>query len=99
MNVSMFIILLAAFSALTGLAVEAEKALFEEWKIKIIPNTLAMITACIIGWVGTSVYYVFSSIAFDSQNVVALILMGFASGLCSMVGYDKVVQAIQQINK
>ena len=36
-------------------------------------------------------------IPFDTNNVIYMILMGLASGLCSMVGFDKIKQAVEQL--
>lgn len=97
MTVSMFITMLAIFSGLTGLVVEAEKKILDEIKRSCPPNLLALATACVIGWVGTSYIYLINLIPWTAQNVLALVLMGFASGLCAMVGYDKVVQLFGQM--
>lgn len=97
MTVSLFITLLALFSGATGLVVEAEKKIIEELHKKVAPNCLALLTACVIGWIGTTYAYIFTGAEVSLQNVLALLLMGFASGLCSMVGYDKVVQLIGQL--
>lgn len=99
MSVSIFITLLTLFSTVTALVVEAEKILLPEHNIRIASNTLALVTACIIGWIGTSVYYIFDNVLFTTQNTTALLLMGVACGLCSMVGYDKVMQTIEQIKR
>ena len=34
---------------------------------------------------------------FNLNNIIYLVLMGLASGLCSMVGFDKIKQAVEQI--
>lgn len=97
MNVSMFLTMLFLFSGITTLVVEAEKKICEEHQKKVAPNTLALITACIIGWFGTWAYYILTGIQMTAQNALALVLMGLASGLCSMVGYDKVIQTLEQL--
>ena len=47
--------------------------------------------------IGTIFYYQLNTIDFNTNNVIFIILMGIASGITSMVGYDKVKQAIMQI--
>ena len=43
------------------------------------------------------IYYQLTSLPFTLNNIIYAILMGLASGLCSMLGYDKVKQTILQI--
>ena len=95
MDITMFLILLAAFAVISSLVTEGIKNLAKD-KESLPTNIIAIIIGLIIGGVGTGFYYVLNDIAFTDKNVIYLILMGFASGLVSMVGYDKVKQAIAQ---
>ena len=61
-------------------------------------NIIALVVALVIGGVGSAVYYQLNAIPFDVNNVIYMILMGLASGLCSMVSYDKLKQCIEQIS-
>lgn len=97
MTVALFITLITVFSTITGLFTEGMKKLLEGTKIVIPSNILAFITACIVGIGGTGVYYVLNSIEFNAINIVCMILMGLATSLGAMVGYDKVIQTITQI--
>lgn len=96
MTATSFIILVSAYAAINSLVVEALKQLIPEDKIKSY-NLLAMISAIIIGIAGTFIFYQFNSIALDVNNVICAVLLGLASGLSSMVGYDKVKQTILQV--
>jgi len=96
MTAQLFLILLSIFSVATSITVEALKRLFKKIKNY---DVLACITALIVGGGGTLVYYQLAGITFTANNVIYAILMGFASALCAMVGYDKVVQAIEQFRK
>ena len=60
-------------------------------------NIIALVVALVIGGVGSAVYYQLNAIPFNLNNIIYLVLMGLASGLCSMVGFDKIKQAIEQI--
>lgn len=91
-----FLILLSAFSVLSGLVTEGIKNLISD-RANLPTNIIALVTALIIGSGGTAVYYQLNNIVFDINNLIYMILMGFASGLVSMVGFDKVKQAIIQI--
>ena len=96
MTVQMFLALLAGFSVLTSLIVEGIK------KIAVHCTTydvIALITALVVGGGGTLVYYKLTEMPFTANNIIYAVLMGLASALVAMVGYDKVVQAIEQFKK
>lgn len=97
MTVTLFITLLAFFSTITSLCTEGLKKLFCEHGLKYSSNLIAIVVACIVGTLGTGAYYIIYSIPFTAVNIVCIFLMGCASAVCAMVGYDKVVQTIQQI--
>lgn len=96
MNTTMFLILLSAFSILSSLVTEGVKKLFND-KTNLSYNVVALIVALIVGGGGTAVYYQLNDIIFSVNNIIYAVLMGLASGLVSMVGFDKVKQAIAQI--
>ena len=96
MTTTTFLMLLSAFSVLSGLVTEGIKKLMSD-KANMSYNIIALVVALVIGGVGSAVYYQLNGIPFDTNNVIYMILMGLASGLCSMVGFDKVKQAVEQI--
>lgn len=96
MTTTIFLILLSAFSVLSSLVTEGIKS-FAADRGNLSYNIIALVTALIIGGGGTAVYYQLNSLPFTANNVIYMILMGLASGLTSMVGFDKVKQAIAQI--
>ncbi len=96
MNTNMFLILLSAFSLLSSLITEGIKNIIVD-KVNLSCNIIALVTALIVGGGGTAVYYQLNAISFTVNNVIYAVLMGLASGLVSMVGFDKVKQAITQI--
>ena len=96
MNTTMLLILLSAFSILNGLVTEGIKNLVTD-TVNLPYNIVALISALTIGGGGTAVYYQLNSIPFTTNNVIYIILMGLGSGLVSMVGFDKVKQAIEQL--
>ena len=96
MNVTMFLILLSAFSVLSSLVTEGIKNITTD-KINLSYNIIALIAALIIGGGGTAIYYQLNTIAFTVNNIIYVILMGLASSLISMTSYDKVKQALEQI--
>lgn len=91
-----FLIGLLVTSTLTGLVTEAVKSIFVEHNITYRANTLAGIVATILSTCIGIGYVIVANYAFTSQIVVYLIAQIFMSWLCAMIGYDKVVQAIDQ---
>ena len=96
MNTTMFLILLSAFSVISSLITEGIKNLAND-RVNLSYNIVALTTALIVGGGGTAVYYQLNAIPFSANNIIYMVLMGLASGLVSMVGFDKVKQAIEQI--
>lgn len=96
MTTTMFLILLSAFSVISSLVTEGIKNVATD-KVNLSYNIVALITALIVGGGGTAVYYQLNAVPFTVNNVIYAVLMGLASGLVSMVGFDKVKQAIVQI--
>ena len=97
MTTTTFLMLLSAFTVLSGLTTEGIKNLISD-KSNMSYNIIALIVSLIIGGVGCAIYYQLNTIPFDINNVIYMILMGLASGLCSMVSYDKLKQCIEQIS-
>ena len=97
MTITTFLMLLSSFSVLSGLVTEGIKKLISD-KANMSYNFIALVVALIIGGVGCAIYYQLNAIPFDVNNVIYMILMGLASGLCSMVSYDKLKQCIEQIS-
>ncbi len=96
MNTTMFLILLSSFSVLSSLVTEGIKNIMSD-KVNLSYNIVALVTALVVGGGGTGVYYQLNAIPFTINNIIYMILMGLASGLVSMVGFDKVKQSIMQI--
>lgn len=96
MTLTLFITLLTACSTVTGLLTQGVKKILDEKKKSYASNVLACIIACIVGIGGTAVYYILNSVEFDIANTTCMILMGLATSLGAMVGYDKVTQTVKQ---
>ena len=97
MTTTTFLMLLSAFSVLSGLVTEGIKKLISD-KANMSYNIIALVVALVIGGVGSAVYYQLNAIPFNLNNVIYMVLMGLASGLCSMVGFDKIKQAVEQLS-
>lgn len=96
MTTTMFLMLLSAFSVLSSLVTEGIKKAISD-KTNLSYNIVALVVALVIGGGGTAVYYQLNEIVFNVNNIIYAVLMGLASGLVSMVGFDKVKQAITQL--
>lgn len=99
MTITLFISLVTVFATATSLITEATKKVLDGKGIQYASNIVVCIIAAIVGIGGTAAYYALTSIPFNGSNIVSMILMGVAVAVGSMVGYDKVVQAVKQIKK
>lgn len=91
-----FIIGVTIVSAFAGLVTEAVKKILKEFNAKYHANTLAgIVTSVLAAGLGTS-YVILSGLAFTLSTVTCIAGLAFVSWLVSMVGYDKVMQTINQ---
>lgn len=97
LTIQTFAVGLLITSALTGLVTEAIKKILTEYSKTYRANTLAGIVSTVLSICIGSGYIIMSNLEFTSQNIVSLVALVFMSWLCSMVGYDKVLQTIEQI--
>ncbi len=87
---------LLIMSTLVSLVTEAAKKILTEYNKTYHANTLSGVVALVLSTAAAVCYVVMAGIAFTSQTVVWIIMFVFASWLCAMVGYDKVIQTIGQ---
>lgn len=87
---------LMVVSMLTGLVTEAIKKIMVENGKTYKANTLAGIVSIILAPTTCVFYAVNTGAAFNEQFITSTIALTFMSWLCSMVGYDKVVQTFAQ---
>ena len=97
MTVQTFLILFSMFSLIVGLMVQALKKLLDSLGESYSSNVVAVIVSAVVGIGGTAVYYVIAGIAFSAVNIICMLLMGIATAVGAMVGYDKVIQTVKQI--
>lgn len=93
MSLTLFLFLFSIGAAVASLFTEALKKVFDN----ISSNILALVSAVVVGVGGMIVASIFLELPFDSQNIVCIILMAFCIWLGSMVGYDKVLQTLEQL--
>ena len=97
MTIELFIYLLAFFSAVTALVTEGVKKTFLVDAETFVYKIAAIVVAVVVGIVGMFIYYILNSIGIDFNNVIFAILMGFASGLVAMNGYDIVHDVLKML--
>lgn len=95
MKFDVFLMMLPICSIFTSLTVEAIKQMFMDGKSKR-ANFIAAIVSIVVAIGFSLVYAVFNAITFNLQFFVSILALCFLSWLCSMIGYDKVIQAIKQ---
>lgn len=99
MTIELFLILLSAFAIVTSLFTEGIKHILDSLKVNYASNVVVLIVSIIVGGVGTVLFYLFNDIAWTTINIISIFLMCAANWLGSMIGYDKIMQAIEQIMK
>ena len=87
---------LLIMSTLISLATEAVKKILTEYNKTYRANTLSGVIALVLSTIAAVCYVVTTGTAFTSQVIVWSVMFVFASWLCAMVGYDKVIQTIGQ---
>lgn len=97
MTLTLFIALLVILAVCVSLITEAVKKFLDDAGIKYSANIVVLIVAVIVGAGGTALMYLFMGIAFTPPNIVCMVLMAVAVWVGAMVGYDKVIQMIEQL--
>ena len=97
MTIELFLILLTTLSIITSICTEGIKKLLDSFEIKYASNVVVLFVSVIVAGVGTSIFYIWNNFEWTTLNIICIFLMVCANWLGSMVGYDKVMQAIEQI--
>lgn len=95
MTVAIFLIILTMCSAITSLLTEGIKNLLKGKQYSV--NILVLIIAFVCGVVVCTMYYISNQIPFTFINICYIVAMAIANWLCATLGYDKVLQTINQI--
>ena len=96
MTITLFMALLVVLAIAVSLFTEAVKKSFEGTKITYSSNVVVLILSVVVGVAGTAIAYVSLGIAFTPPNILCMLLMAVAVWVGSMIGYDKVLQMIEQ---
>lgn len=96
MTITLFMTLLVVLAVAVSLLTEAVKKSFEGSKFNYSSNMVVLILSIVVGIGGTAMAYVSLGIPFTPPNIICLVLMAVAVWVGSMLGYDKVLQMIEQ---
>ena len=97
MTFELFLILLTVLSVVTSLLTEGIKKFLDSLKVTYASNIVVLCVSIVVGGIGTSVFYMWNNIEWTTLNIICIFLMVCANWLGSMLGYDKVMQALSQI--
>lgn len=97
MTLTLFMALIVVLAVAVSLITEAVKKFLDDAGKKYSSNTVVLIVAIIVGVGGTALTYLFMGIPYTPPNIICMVLMAVAVWVGSMVGYDKVLQMIEQI--
>lgn len=88
---------LTIISLITNVTVEALKKILNESNVKYSSNILVVITSTVVSIIACIIYIVLNNIDFTSVVGIKCFILIYLSFVTSTIGYDKVIQMIQQI--
>lgn len=97
MTLTLFLTLLVILAVVVSLITEAVKKFLDDTEVNYSSNVVVLIIALIVGAGGTALAYIFLGIPFTTPNILCIALMAVAVWVGAMVGYDKVLQMIEQV--
>lgn len=97
MSITLFITMFTVGAAFAALLTEAVKKFYSNAGKECSPNIVALIDSVVIGAGGTAVVYMLMDIPWTVNNIICLVLMAVCVWIGSMIGYDKVVQLLKQL--
>lgn len=98
MTVALFISLFTLGATASSLLTEVVKKWYENAHKEYSANVVALIDAVVVGGLGTAASYMLLDIPWTINNIICLLLMIVVIWMGSMLGYDKVIQLLSQIN-
>ena len=97
MSITLFITILTIGGMVTALLTEAIKKMYANMKKEYSANIIALVNAVVVGCGGTAVVYMLMNIPWTINNIICMVLMTVAVWIASMLGFDKVLQTVNQI--
>lgn len=100
MSIHIFLLMLLTCSIFTSLIVEGLKnMLSNKGRIFVSSNVIVAVVAVGLALAVSVCYALYFGLTFTVQYVICMVALCLLSWLCSMVGYDKVMQAISQLKR
>ena len=99
MTVTLFCSILSLGSLLSGLLTQAIKQAYRNDNKPYSPNMIALVDSIVIGGGGTASVYILLDKEWNINNIICLLMMCLAVWIGCMIGFDKVVQTMTQIDK
>lgn len=97
MTLALFVTLVSLFAVAVSLITEAVKKFLQGARVKYSANIVVLILSIVVAVGGTALVYLFTGIPYTTPNIVCMALMAVAVWVGSMVGYDKVIQMLEQL--
>ena len=97
MTITLFISLFTLGSCVSAVFTEAVKKAFSNAGKEYSANVVALANSAVVGGLGTAVSYMLLNIPWTINNIICLLLMIVVVWMASMVGYDKIMQLLNQI--
>lgn len=97
MPVSFMASALLGISLLTNLTVQGTKKLFDKTDTAYSSNLIAAVVSIILAGAGSMAYMVMTDLVLTPKIGVKIIALMYLSFLVSTVGYDKVIQTLNQM--
>jgi len=93
MSLTLFISLVTVLSLVSSLITEALKKTLGDTK----PTVIVAIVSALAGWGGGAIAYVLMGIALNPASIICLVLLAPTIWLVATLGYDKVMEVIEQL--
>lgn len=97
MTLYLFMTLIVILAICVSLITEAVKKFLDDAGVKYSSNLIVLIVSVIVGAGGTALMYLYLGIAFTPPNIICMVLMAIAVWVGAMIGYDKVLQMLEQL--
>ncbi len=97
MTVSLFATILTIGAGVNALLTEAVKKAYKNAGREYSANTVALIAAVVVGGLGTAAVYMLMGLPWSVNNIICLAIIIVAVWIASMIGYDKVLQLVKQV--
>ncbi|SHN59598.1 hypothetical protein SAMN02745247_02073 [Butyrivibrio hungatei DSM 14810] len=97
MTITLFISIFTVGAMVSGLLTEAIKKAYQNANKDYSANVIALVDAVVVGGLGTTCAYMLLGIPWTVNNIICLFLMIVVVWVGSMIGYDKIMQLLNQL--